>query len=661
VIALAAALSIAISATARLDVPYVPQTPSLCGGAAAAMVFRYWGERHANVEPFAALVDERAGGIATDRLVSAIREQHWEATPFTGTMSALHDQLAAKHPVILLIEDRPRTYHYIVAIGLDASGIIVHDPAWGPSRHLAEDAFLHAWSAANFWSLVVLPTTATQLDQPAPAGPAPQQDTSPDARCQRLLDDAVADIGRRGLSVADDDLDGVKNACPGSAAPIAELAGVRFGEQRWRDAADLAEQATSKEPGDAYAWDVLGSSRFMLNDLHGALAAWNRIDKPRIDSISITGLKRTRYQLVAEALELQPDTLLTVERFRLAERRLEQLPDRSHSRIGFVPTADGYAVVDVAIAEEGALPHTVGGFASLAVNAAVNEEVTATIPGGGGEGELWSASWRWWENRPRVGLSFAAPRVGPVPGAWRVDASWEAQSFAVDPTATILRENRLHAGVTVTNWFSHAWRYELSVGADSWDSSRRAALLGATLERRGSQDRLMAAATVEHWLPIFASSSYSRALLVGAARTSNQPRGLVDAADIGFEVVTADAPLSLWPGAGDGHARAPLLRAHPLLVDGIVTGPVFGRHVQYANDELTYWIDRVKIAHLGLATFADAANASARMANAEGKPFQVDVGAGLRLQLPGGTLRADYARGLRDGEHAVTLGFDWFP
>jgi hypothetical protein len=46
-----------------LEVPYLPQTEALCGGAAAAMLFRYWGDRHADVQQFAPLVDRRAGGI----------------------------------------------------------------------------------------------------------------------------------------------------------------------------------------------------------------------------------------------------------------------------------------------------------------------------------------------------------------------------------------------------------------------------------------------------------------------------------------------------------------------------------------------------------------------------------------------------------------------
>ena len=48
---LVAALSLA--AIVAIDVPYLPQTDALCGGAAAAMVFRYWGEGHADAQEFA--------------------------------------------------------------------------------------------------------------------------------------------------------------------------------------------------------------------------------------------------------------------------------------------------------------------------------------------------------------------------------------------------------------------------------------------------------------------------------------------------------------------------------------------------------------------------------------------------------------------------------
>ena len=46
-----------------LNVPFLPQTPALCGGAAVAMVFRYYGDRHADVQQFEPLVQGQPGRL----------------------------------------------------------------------------------------------------------------------------------------------------------------------------------------------------------------------------------------------------------------------------------------------------------------------------------------------------------------------------------------------------------------------------------------------------------------------------------------------------------------------------------------------------------------------------------------------------------------------
>src|SRR5512135_643129 len=56
-----------------LEVPYVPQSEALCGGAAMAMVLRYWGEPAVLAEDFAGLVERGGAGIRTDALVQAVR------------------------------------------------------------------------------------------------------------------------------------------------------------------------------------------------------------------------------------------------------------------------------------------------------------------------------------------------------------------------------------------------------------------------------------------------------------------------------------------------------------------------------------------------------------------------------------------------------------
>lgn len=655
----------AVPAGPTLDVPYLSQTEALCGGAAVAMVFRYWGDRHADIQQFAPLVDRRSGGIADDVLVDAIRQRGWHAQRLAASIETIRDRLASGQPLILLLEDRPGRYHYVVVVAADAEHIVVHDPALGPSRRLAIEAFLRAWKPSNFWALLVLPpsspSVASVTPESAPVSARPPTGRPADGSwCGRMLGEAIDEIGRRGLSAADAVLGTVRGQCPEAAGPLAELAGVRFAERRWSEAASLAEKAVHRDPGYEYAWDVLGSSRFMENDVDRALRAWNRIGKPRLDSIDIDGLDYTRYALVAQALALTPNTVLTADRYRLAERRLHQLPTQLSARIGLRPEPDGFATVDVAIVERASRPRGRFEWAASSVQTVVDREVSARIPGWNGEGEVWDVSWRWWTNRPRVAMAFATPRVGRVPGVWRIEASWEAQSYRTSEPL-VIREERAHGGVAVTDWISGNLRYEVAAGVDSWDGSRRTASVRGTLERRFLDDRVALSGAMSSWTPLSTGRAFHGASVNAAFRSSKEPRGIVHVAHAGVERVTSAAPLAIWPGAGDGHARPLLLRAHALLRDGVIEGSAFGRRVAALTLESQVWFDRPALARLGLAVFLDTAHAADRLASARGDPLQVDGGLGLRARLPGraGTLRIDYGRGLRDGSNRLTMGWQY--
>ncbi|HWF85467.1 MAG TPA: C39 family peptidase, partial [Vicinamibacterales bacterium] len=220
-----------------LDVPYVPQSEALCGGAAAAMVFRYWGDAHAGVEPFERLVDRRAGGIADAVLVEAIAARGWTTTRLAGSIDALRDQIASRHPVIILLQDRPTRYHYLVVTGVEANAVVVHDPAWGPSRRIPIADLIRLWRPASFWALVVLPPPDRKAAPAVVTGPPASPERS---RCDLLLDQAVGRVRAQGLADADEQFGAVSQACPDAAGPLRELAGVRLVQHRWRDADDFA-------------------------------------------------------------------------------------------------------------------------------------------------------------------------------------------------------------------------------------------------------------------------------------------------------------------------------------------------------------------------------------------------------------------------------------
>jgi hypothetical protein len=668
IVTLAAVLSLASSMA--MDVPYLAQTDALCGGAAAAMVFRYWGDVHADPQEFAPIVDRRAGGIAAGAFVDAVRRRGWRTVELAGGSADLQARLDARQPVVVLIADRGPRYHYVVAVGKTADAVVIHDPAWGPSRAIKDVEFDRIWRASGNWAVVILPPPASfpeSASSPtARAGGATL--SGPESHCDSLLAAALDDIrtsGNAAFDRADDVLARVRQACPQSAGPLRELAGVRFAQRRWKDAAALSRAALVREPTDAYALDVLGSSLFMQDDQLGALRAWNRIDRPRVNLVRISGVRHTRHQTITETLGLQPNMLLTADVFEHAQRRLESLPDRSTVRLALRPEADGFASVDVVVVERTGVPRTTADWTGVGARALATQSVAVALPGGTGQGELWSADWRFWQNRPRVGMAFETSRVGRLPGVWRVDTFWERETFSPAGTATVfpIEESRLHGALTVSNWLTPRLRYSISGGFDTWSGNRKTAVVGGVIERRWFGDRAAIDVHANDWIGVGGSRGFQSLGWRLHVRSSPEPRGWVALAIVGADRVTSAAPLGLWPGAGDGQTRAPLLRAHPLTEDGVIalgSSAAFGRSLTYGSAEIQRWFSRPWLAHVGMAGFVDVAR-SARREAGDTSPVYVDVGTGLRLRIPGmpGALRIDAAHGLRNRAQALTLGWQF--
>jgi len=665
-----------------LDVPYLPQTEALCGGAAAAMLFRFWGDAHASVQQFAPLVDREEGGIADAALIDAIRKRHWSAVRLDGSLDALRTELSAGRPPMLLIEDRPQRYHYLIAVGMDATGVLLHDPTWGPARRLSFDRLQSAWAPAGFWMLRVTPDptrprTRSPLNAAAASSASGNANQSgarddksgaaserPRSVCDERLDAALDEIAARGLDGADTILEPLVAQCPRDGGPVRELAGVRFAQRRWADASGLARTALALEPGDRFAADVLGSSRFMLNDFDGALRAWNIAGRPLLDSVRIMGLTRTRYSLVAEALDLSPESMLTADAFKLARRRLQSMPDLASTRLAVRPDEDGYAVAEIAVAERATLPRSAIQWTAAAVQAALEREVAANVPGRTGQGETWTAAWGWWEHRPKISVLFAAPLISGPRGVWRVGLSWDAQTYGAESSVPV-REERLQGHVGLSSWLSANIRASASAGLDSWtrpgapiDGITTLRLAGE-LEQRLLTDRLALQLSLAHWFGVADAAGFGSASADLSFRSRRDPGALVAIARAGGSAATTDAPLALWSGAGEGRSRGPLLRAHTLLRGGRIDGPVFGRRLAHATLEVQHWLRRPALLRVGGALFTDAAVAGQRPAFAQGRPFQIDSGVGLRVRVPGrsGVFRVDYTRGLRDGARAWLVGW----
>jgi hypothetical protein len=648
---IAMAVSSPASAAGLLDVPFVSQSERLCGGAAAAMVLRYWGARGVRAEDFASLVDDEAGGIRQSALIGAFRARGWNLLSLeTSDGDGIARQIARARPVVAMIEDRPGRYHYVVVVGWADDRVIYHDPARAPLRTMARDAFDRVWAAAGRWAIAPVPCASCLVPG---AGPALIVEPASDSACAALVAEGVR-LAREGdRAAAARALEASVTLCPASADAHLELAGVRFLDGQWKEAETLAARAAELAPESGHAWRVLASSRFVEGDGAGALDAWNRLDEPRLDLVRVSGLDRTSQRVVEDLIDVDAGAVLTPASLARARRRVAALPAVSASRVGYTPAADGLAVVEVAVAERPLRPSRFT-IIRRAAQAAVERELFADVSGLTPGGERLSAAWRFWENRPAVTLRADTPSLVGVTGLWTIEGGWSRQPYALDDSTIVIDERR-HAGIRYADWLTAATRVEAHIGLDRWSGRPASAFVGGALDQRLFGDAVAARLEGSAWpssAGTFGAGTLSVAWRAGRADAfSLRARG-------GFDAASARAPLDLWPGAGGGHARAPRLRAHPLLDDGVIAGGVFGQRLAHAGVDAGRTLLARRLLRLDAVAFVDAARAWRSLSG--DRRLHIDAGFGVRLRGPSdaGAIAVDVARGLRDGRAALTIGWE---
>ena len=626
-----------------LDVPFISQSELLCGGAAAAMVLRYWGERGLDAESFAHLVDRSAGGIRTTRLIAELRERGWQAQAVEGREDLIDAELARGRPVLTLIEDRPGTFHYVVIVASTPQAIVFHDPARSPFRVMEREPFERRWSAADRWMAIVVPAEPSRSAEP----PAVIEVVG-GSSCTALMSTGVQQAQAGQLEAAERSLTAALS-CGGPAA-LRELAGVRLLQRRWPEVSELASSVLAQEPMDAYAWQLLATSRFVQNDPDGALQAWNRIQQPHVDLVAVDGLRHTRQRVVERLLDVPAKALLTPGLFDLSERRLKDLPSAVGARLEFVPRAAGLAELQAHVVERPLVPNDRWSYAALGLVAVARNEVTLSTGALTGGGERFTAGWRFWPGRPRVSLEVVAPaRWG---GLWGVDMSAERQPFSGETFPT---SRRASAGLSLSNWISPWARVAVRAGIDAWEDRGSYGVASGGLRLASARDRMMVSIDGSSWLGDDPFGSIAASLRL---RSSDQHRGRVFVGRIGGATATAPTPPDLWFAGDTGTVRPALLRAHPIVDDGRLESERLGRRIGHASGEARQWWSVRSIVHIGAAVFVDVAQVGLR--SAPGGRGDVDVGGGMRVGFVGleGVFRLDIGKGLRDGATAFSFVYE---
>jgi hypothetical protein len=381
------------------------------------------------------------------------------------------------------------------------------------------------------------------------------------------------------------------------------------------------------------------------------------VSEPRVDLARVDGLARIRYRVVAGQLDLPPGRLLTAAAFMRAGRRVAEIPAQSAAQLRLRPLPEGNAQLDVAVLERPLLfggPLEAGG---MGVRALIERAASLRLASPTGNGELWTASVRWRTARPRAALLLAIPAGAGRPGVWRVEGSWERQSYALD--AGVRREKRRRSALSFSDWIAPDVRLEAGTALDRWSGRGTHVALETRLDVRLAEDRLALGAQGGQWTSLERGPPFR----AGSIEARWGPRRNAEAgwsARAGVFHATARAPLALWPGAGTGSGRESLLRAHPLLEGGVVAGRGFGRSLVDAGLEREGWARTIASLRLGWSVFVDTARPTAGLRAATAPRWLVDGGVSLRAGAPGGqgTLRLTAAHGFVDGTAAFSVGWE---
>ena len=614
-----------------LDVPFISQSEALCGGAAAAMVLRYWGERGLSAESFAHLVDRSAAGIRTDSLLAELKTRGWMAAALDGTEEAIDAELQRSRPVLTLIEDRPGRFHYIVIVATTREAVIFHDPARAPLRVVSRGEFSKRWQAARRWMAVVVPgdrkpDVAASVETPRAAA----------AGCEQLIAAGVSQAKAGDLPAAEGSLTSALSC--GGAAAMRELAGVRVLQQRWADVEALSATATAIDPTEPYGWRLLGTSRFVQNNRAGALNAWNHVGEPRLDLLSVAGLTRTRQRVVERLVGSEPGSRVTPVLMVRSERRLGDLPAASSNAIDLVPKPGGLAELHATINERPVMPADVWSYAAIGAVAASRRELGVSTGSLTGGGESLHVEWRFWPDRPRVSVRLDAP--APWGGVWGAGGFREREHF----TAALPDIERSGGFVGWSNWIHALIKLSAEAGVEDWDQ------IGAVGRTKGdvrfftAGDRVDLRASGEVWS---GSESFSRSSVSIVASSSKARSGFVYVARAGAAAGSGGLPPVLWFAGDSGQTRDTLLRAHPVVDDGRLRVEQMGRRLLNASVETQRWWS-AGLVRAAAAAFVDAARVGGRLES--GTRGDVDAGIGVRVGLPGlGIIRTDVASGLLHG------------
>jgi hypothetical protein len=443
---------------------------------------------------------------------------------------------------------------------------------------------------------------------------------------------------------------------------------MRFQQGRYDEAAVLARRYVEVAPESGWGWNLLGASRYLAGESVGALEAWNRLERPRVDAVDWGRTEPEVVRRLRPFVGFPEGGVLTPEELGRARRRLEDLPAIARSVIAYGPTGEGRVGIRVTADTGPRAPLSVETIPAHLARA-VRGGVRMTSSGALGGLDHWELAGETEGSLGLVRMALALP-VGTGGGIHRWEVSGMRGEFQVErnggPEPVRRRSLRWEYSRRDLSWI----RVGTLFGLDDRSGTGTTLVAGGAvamdiLEPREGALRGSVRWQAESHHPVGSSGSSrapDRFVRVSGQATVTLPIGgrlgpptwEVEGRG-GADAISEHAPADQRPRFGADRSANRLLRGHSAVdSEGVVRNLLPGAGWLSGGVEVRRWGSGPVSGLLGAAVFADGA---ARLAHS-GRPTprarggHIDAGAGLRLRLPGtgGHLRLDWATSLHGGE-----------
>jgi len=514
--------------------------------------------------------------------------------------------------------------------------------------------------------------------------------------------EAVGDVLRTAKALAEDGeldsaaalLEGALGQCPDHPELLADLAGLRVMQGNPEEAEALATRLVRIRPGSNYAWELLALARYLRDDAHGALRAWNEADRPMVQGLDVRVLGHHG----PRAPEAGPDPdqvsgiaegqMLTVEELVRGERRLGALPAAERARLGYRMVSGGKATVDGTVVLGAGNPFTRPNLLAHALRL-VGRRVHLVSADPLGRLERWEVSGTMDGTIHKAGLTLAHPAPGGH-GVWRWGLDHETGRYGSVGLTNAIRETSTSLGWSHTDWVTSTVRGEVHGRFDVRPERGTFVGVGAAWSLHPRTARGAVGAEGTGWTRIggeahdgngqVPETRFGRAEIRGVfhamrprawgGRTDGDgtPTGRTGGGmgvDIrgGVVAVSRGIPPDLMPRIGAGGNAPLLMRARSDLDDRGVVRPLFpGTAWAHGGIEVVRPVTAVGPVGIGVALFADGVRVLApHRASAVGvhQRGAVHLGGGVRARIPwvDGWLRADW--GIDPSDGSSTFSAAW--